>query len=30
MTRVPVLLYHSVSDDPTPALADYTVRPIVL
>jgi peptidoglycan/xylan/chitin deacetylase (PgdA/CDA1 family) len=27
VTRIPVLLYHSVSDDPSPALAPYTVRP---
>ena len=27
MKRVPALLYHSISNDPSPALADYTVRP---
>jgi peptidoglycan/xylan/chitin deacetylase (PgdA/CDA1 family) len=27
MNRVPALLYHSISDDPSPALRDYTVQP---
>lgn len=27
MNRVPALLYHSISNTPSPALQDYTVRP---
>lgn len=27
MNRVPALLYHSISDDPSPALRNYTVHP---
>ena len=27
MNRVPALLYHSISDAPSPALQDYTVHP---
>ena len=27
MRAIPILLYHSVSDNPSPALADYTLAP---
>ena len=30
MTPVPILLYHSVSDHASPALSDYTLRPLML
>ena len=30
MTPVPILLYHSISDHPSPVLADYTLAPSML